>query len=97
MADTANASLPEGLLLAYYGDDFTGSTDSMEAMAAAGVSTVLCLDTPTPELLARFPDARCVGIAGSSRGRSAEWMRAMLPDAFASLAALGAPVLQYKI
>jgi 3-oxoisoapionate kinase len=97
MADTAHASLPAGLLLAYYGDDFTGSTDAMEAMAAAGVSTVLCLDTPTPELLARFPDARCVGIAGSSRGRGVEWMRATLPDAFASLAALGAPVLQYKI
>jgi 3-oxoisoapionate kinase len=97
MAQTNPASLPEGLLLAYYGDDFTGSTDAMEAMTAAGVSTVLFLDTPTPEALARFPEARCVGIAGSSRGRSAAWMREALPPAFASLAALGAPVLQYKV
>lgn len=97
MAETAHASLPAGLLLAYYGDDFTGSTDAMEAMTAAGVPTILFLDTPTPEALARFPEARCVGIAGSSRGRSAAWMREALPPAFASLAALGAPVLQYKV
>ena len=97
MAETATATLPAGLLLAYYGDDFTGSTDAMEAMTAAGVPTILFLDTPTPEALARFPEARCVGIAGSSRGRSPAWMREALPPAFASLAALGAPVLQYKV
>jgi len=68
-----------GPLLAYYGDDFTGSTDAMEAMTAAGVPTVLFLDTPNPAMLARFPDARCIGIAGSSRGRSPEFHRS--PDA----------------
>ncbi|HEY4298601.1 MAG TPA: 3-oxo-isoapionate kinase OiaK [Paraburkholderia sp.] len=87
----------KGLLLAYYGDDFTGSTDAMDALSAAGVPTVLCLDTPSPDLLARFPDVRCVGLAGSSRGRSPEWMRDVLPAAFAGLAALGAPILQYKV
>ncbi|HUL67374.1 MAG TPA: 3-oxo-isoapionate kinase OiaK [Burkholderiaceae bacterium] len=89
--------LPDGLLLAYYGDDFTGSTDAMEAMTAAGVPTVLCLERPTPALLKRFPEARCVGLAGSSRGRSPAWMDDELPRAFASLAALGAPILQYKV
>ncbi|BCQ27339.1 four-carbon acid sugar kinase family protein (plasmid) [Caballeronia sp. NK8] len=88
---------PDGLLLAYYGDDFTGSTDAMEALSAAGVPTLLCLQAPTPELLARFPDVRCVGLAGSSRGRSPQWMDDELPRAFASLAALGAPILQYKV
>ena len=86
-----------GPLLAYYGDDFTGSTDAMEAMTAAGVPTVLFLDTPSPAMLARFPDARCIGIAGSSRGRSPEWMKAELPKAFAALAALKAPILHYKV
>ncbi len=90
-------ALPDGVLLTYYGDDFTGSTDAMESMAAAGIATLLCLDPPTPELLARFPDVRCVGLAGSSRGRSPAWMNDALPGAFASLAALGAPILQYKI
>ncbi|WP_118185184.1 3-oxo-isoapionate kinase OiaK [Paraburkholderia phosphatilytica] len=96
-SDRPSSGLPEGLLLAYYGDDFTGSTDAMDALASAGVPTVLCLDTPTPELLARFPDVRCVGLAGSSRGRSPAWMDDVLPAAFSSLAALGAPILQYKI
>ena len=91
------ADWPPGLLLAYYGDDFTGSTDAMEAMTAAGVPTVLFLDVPAPDALARFPDARCVGIAGSSRGRSPAWMDAELPRAFAALARLGAPILHYKV
>ena len=69
----------------------------MEAMAAAGVPTVLCLEPPTPALLQRFPDVRCVGLAGSSRGRSPAWMDEELPKAFASLAALGAPILHYKV
>jgi uncharacterized protein YgbK (DUF1537 family) len=95
--DEGAAAFPEGLLLAYYGDDFTGSTDAMEAMTAAGVPTLLCLDTPDPELLARFPEVRCVGLAGSSRGRTPQWMDDELPRAFSSLAALGAPILQYKV
>ena len=91
------AALPEGLLLTYYGDDFTGSTDAMEAMTAAGVPTVLFLEPPAPEALQRFPGVRCVGLAGSSRGRSPEWMACHLPQAFASLKALGAPILHYKV
>jgi len=88
---------PDGPLLTYYGDDFTGSTDAMEAMTAAGVPTVLFVNTPTPDMLARFSDARCIGIAGSSRGRSPAWMDAELPKAFAALAALRAPILHYKV
>lgn len=88
---------PPGPLLAYYGDDFTGSTDAMEAMTAAGVPTVLFLDVPDASMRARFPEARCIGIAGSSRGRSPAWMSAELPRVFAALAALGAPILQYKV
>lgn len=88
---------PDGLLLSYYGDDFTGSTDVMEAFTTAGVPTVLFLRPPTAAWLQRFPDVRCVGLAGQSRGRSPDWMARELPPAFASLAALGAPILQYKV
>jgi uncharacterized protein YgbK (DUF1537 family) len=87
----------DGLLLAYYGDDFTGSTDAMEAMTAAGVPTVLFLDVPLASTLARFPHARCVGIAGSSRGRDPEWMERELPIALGALAQIGAPILHYKV
>jgi uncharacterized protein YgbK (DUF1537 family) len=101
---SAEDRLPDGLLLAYYGDDFTGSTDALEAMTAAGLPTVLLLEPTAPDawarlpgLLARFPDARCVGLAGSSRGRDPAWMDAHLPAAFDALARLGAPILQYKV
>lgn len=91
------AELPEGLWLAYYGDDFTGSTDVMEANTLAGVPTVLFLDTPTPADMQRFPHARCVGVAGQSRGRDPAWMAQHLPPVFTALAQLGAPILQYKV
>jgi 3-oxoisoapionate kinase len=94
---TAETSLPAGLLLTYYGDDFTGSTDVMEAFTAAGVPTVLFLAPPCKADLARFTHVRCVGLAGQSRGRNPAWMREALPAAFESLAALGAPILQYKV
>lgn len=90
-------TLPDGLCLAYYGDDFTGSTDVLEAFTAAGVPTVLFLQPPRPQDLARFPDVRCVGLAGQSRGQSPAWMRAHLPRVFERLASLGAPILQYKV
>jgi 3-oxoisoapionate kinase len=88
---------PDGPLLAYLGDDFTGSTDVMEAFTAAGVPTVLFLAPPKPEWVARFKGMRCIGLATTARGHSPEWMDNHLPAAFASLLAFGAPILQYKI
>jgi uncharacterized protein YgbK (DUF1537 family) len=93
----AAPGLPPGPLVAYYGDDFTGSTDVMEAFTAAGVPTVLFVQPPGPQALSRFADMRCVGLAGTSRGRDPAWMRQHLPAAFASLRQLGAPILQYKV
>jgi len=53
------------LLLAFYGDDFTGSTDAMEALALSGLRTVLFLSPPKPELVQqKFPDLRCIGVTG---------------------------------
>src|SRR5262245_54682869 len=55
------------LLLSYYGDDFTGSTDVMEALASNGVPTVLFLGIPSAEIRERFKECRAIGIAGTSR------------------------------
>ena len=41
------------LLVSYYGDDFTGSTDVMEALASNGIATVLFLGIPDQALLDR--------------------------------------------
>jgi uncharacterized protein YgbK (DUF1537 family) len=86
-----------GLLLSYYGDDFTGSTDALEALAANGVPTVLFLRLPEDAHLARFSGCRAVGLAGASRSKSRAWMRENLPAVFRRLKDLGAPVCHYKV
>jgi len=86
------------LLLTFYGDDFTGSTDSMEALVLGGVPTVLFLEPPTPEFIdLYFPHIRALGVAGVSRSMSPERMDAELSPQFIALKALGAPLLHYKI
>lgn len=84
------------LLLSYYGDDFTGSTDVMEAVSRAGLRTVLFLKPPTPEQLAKFPGLRAFGVAGGSRMMSPDEMEAELPPVFEALKAGGAPIVHYK-
>lgn len=87
-----------GLLLAFYGDDFTGSTDAMEALTRSGLRTVLFLSPPSPELLReRFADVRCIGVAGTSRAMSPAEMDAELAPILRELWALRAPVLHYKV
>ena len=84
------------LLLAYYGDDFTGSTDALESLARAGLQTVLFLEPPTPKQLAQFPGLRAFGIAGGSRTMSPTEMECELPPAFRALKRSGASIIHYK-
>jgi len=81
-------------LYAFYGDDFTGSTDVLEQLAEGGVPAVLFLRAPDAALRARFPEVRAIGLAGDSRSRSPEWMTEHLPSAYASLS--DAAVVHYK-
>lgn len=85
------------LRLAFYGDDFTGSTDALEALDLAGVKTVLFLRPPTPATLARHPGIEAVGVAGGSRTMTPAAMEKHLTPVFSALAALGAPVVHYKV
>jgi uncharacterized protein YgbK (DUF1537 family) len=88
----------EKLLLAFYGDDFTGSTDAMEALAKSGLRTVLFLSSPTPELIReKFPDLRCVGVAGTSRAMSPAEMDTEFEPVLRQLWSIGAPVTHYKV
>jgi 3-oxoisoapionate kinase len=96
-ASAPAAAWPDGPLLAYLGDDFTGSTDVMEAFTAAGVPTVLFLSPPAPHWVERFKGMRAIGLATTARGQNPAWMDANLPGAFAKLQAFGAPILQYKV
>ena len=89
---------PSQLLLAFYGDDFTGSTDAMEALAVSGLRTVLFLAPPSPDLVARkFPDLRCIGVAGTSRAMSPAEMDGHLQPVLRELWALRAPLTHYKV
>jgi 3-oxoisoapionate kinase len=84
-------------LFSYYGDDFTGSTDALEALATRGVLTVLFLGIPTDEVLSQFRACRAIGLAGPSRSRSPQWMSEHLPLAFRWLRSQRAAVCQYKV
>lgn len=91
------SSLPQGPLVAWYGDDFTGSAAVMEVLSFAGLPSVLFLKPPSDKQLARFPDMRGIGIAGTARAQSTEWMARELPAVFACLAKLAAPIVHYKV
>jgi uncharacterized protein YgbK (DUF1537 family) len=85
------------LLLAYYGDDFTGSTDALEVLARAGARTALFLAPPTPAQLARHPGLQAVGVAGLTRALAPDAMTAELQPAFTALRALGPRHVHYKV
>jgi uncharacterized protein YgbK (DUF1537 family) len=86
------------LLLAFYGDDFTGSADAMEALTVNGVPTVLFLGQPDPTLLKRrLKNVRAVGVAGTSRTMTPSQMDGELPGQFQMLKDLGAPIIHYKV
>ena len=86
------------LLLSFYGDDFTGSADAMEALSLNGVRTALFLAPPSPEeLRGRFANLQAVGVAGISRTMTPAQMDESLPDIFRKIKELGAPVFHYKV
>lgn len=87
----------KNLLLAFYGDDFTGSTDAMEILERAGIRTALFIEPPTPDDLARFPHIRAFGIAGMTRAMAPPQMEQTLRPAFEALKTSGARHIHYKI
>ena len=46
-----NANSEASLRLAFYGDDFTGSTDALEVLAFAGLRCALFLSVPIAQTL----------------------------------------------
>lgn len=90
-------TLPDGPLVAWYGDDFTGSAAVMEVLTFAGFPSVLFFDIPTPAQRARFGALRGIGVAGEARARPPEWMAAHLPPIYQALRDTGAPIVHYKV
>jgi uncharacterized protein YgbK (DUF1537 family) len=85
------------LLLAYYGDDFTGSTDSLEFICRAGANAMLFIDPPAQETLDRYPGLQAFGVAGKTRSLDTKAMETILIPAFEALGKSGAKQIHYKV
>lgn len=85
------------LRLAFYGDDFTGSTDALEVLAFAGLRCALFLAPPTVEMLDALGPFDAIGVAGDSRSMSPDEMERHLPQVLGALAALPVPLVHYKV
>ncbi len=85
------------MLLGFYGDDFTGSTDALEWLSRAGVRTMLFLKPPTKEQIASFEGLQAFGVAGRSRSLPTEQMQDELAPVFRSMASLQPRYVHYKV
>jgi len=86
----------KGPLLGWYGDDFTGATDTLAALATSGRRALLFLDRPDVARLGAAGPLDAVGIAGASRTLAPDAMRAELEPVGRFFAALGVRVMHYK-
>lgn len=85
------------LLLTFYGDDFTGSTDALEQLSVAGIRTVLFVKPPSLTQLKRFPNLQAVGVAGMTRALPPAAIKKELSPALEKLKKLGARHVHYKV
>ena len=83
---------------AFYGDDFTGSTDAMVQFARVGLRSVLLVTLPSAselrELAKRYD---VIGVAGIARSLPPDEQEAELRPVLEALRDLGPRVLQYKV
>lgn len=97
MTDPTVPGIPEHpVRIAYYGDDFTGATDTLSVAVRGGLRAALFLQAPGASDLAAFGELDCVGVAGEARSWSPQEMDRKLPEIYAALAATGAQAVHYK-
>ncbi|RVU02913.1 four-carbon acid sugar kinase family protein [Mucilaginibacter limnophilus] len=95
--------MADKMLLSFYGDDFTGSTDVMEALTLSGIPAALFLTPPTHDELKIFrlkntkTDIAAFGVAGVSRSMSVSEMESELPAIFEKLATIPTKYFHYKV
>lgn len=85
------------LLLTFYGDDFTGSTDALEQLTLAGIRTALFIEPPTPAQLEEFPGLKAIGVAGKTRSLAPTAMERELRPALLALKKLKPRHVHYKV
>jgi uncharacterized protein YgbK (DUF1537 family) len=89
---TGNAALK----YIWYGDDFTGASDTLATFASAGLRALLCLGLPDADRLAAVGELDAIGIAGAARTMPPEAMIAELEPVGQYAATAGVPLLHYK-
>ena len=80
----------------WYGDDFTGATDTLSTIARRGQRAFLFLDVPSEEHLAAVGTLHAIGIAGAARTMTPAQMREKLPAIGRFFADRGVRLLHYK-
>src|SRR5699024_12293977 len=89
--------MSERLLMAFYGDDFTGSTDAMEALYQYGLRTILFLETPDADEVSAFGKVDCIGVAGTARSMSKEEMTKEVTTKFKYYIEMNFKNVSYKV
>ncbi|WP_051377325.1 four-carbon acid sugar kinase family protein [Paraburkholderia dilworthii] len=82
---------------AFYGDDFTGATDTLAHLARAGLRTMLLFAPPDTTRLARLGSLDAIGVAGAARTMSPEQQQIELARVGEAFAKLGVRVMHYKV
>lgn len=80
----------------WYGDDFTGATDTLATLARHGLKALLFLGVPSPAQLARAGELDAIGIAGAARSMAPAAMREALAPVGRFFQEQGVAVLHYK-
>jgi uncharacterized protein YgbK (DUF1537 family) len=99
-------SVKKEIVLGYYGDDFTGSSDVMEVLSLMGIPTILFLEAPSKDEVLNFTFKRndsgqsnlmAYGIAGVARSLEPAAMAAVLDPVFKKMSQIPSRYVHYKI
>lgn len=83
--------------ICFYGDDFTGATDTLATATEAGLRSLLFLRVPQARHLQAAGPLDCLGIAGAARSMAPAAMVQELEPVAQFFASLQPPVTHYKI
>ncbi|PQV54100.1 four-carbon acid sugar kinase family protein [Paraburkholderia sp. BL21I4N1] len=81
----------------FYGDDFTGATDTLAHLARAGLRTMLFFEVPSAARLSTLGPLDALGVAGAARTMAPSVQQRELAGVGAAFAKLGVRVMHYKV
>lgn len=84
-------------LFGWYGDDFTGATDTLAVLALAGLRSMLFMGVPSSEALIAAGPLDAVGIAGAARAMPPDAMQSEMSAVGRFFQQVAPPVLHYKV